>query len=48
VYDDGEAMETGRSFRSQVRFDEYVSRRTRDASYSFRQHIKSVEAAGEE
>lgn len=42
------AMETGRSFRSQVRFSEYMSRRDRDASYSFRQHIKDIEAAGEE
>jgi regulator of RNase E activity RraA len=43
-----EAMETGRSFRSQVRFSEYLSRRDRDASYSFRRHIRDVEAAGEE
>ncbi len=43
-----EAMKTGRSFRSQVRFSEYMSRRDRDARYSFRQHIKDVEAAGEE
>jgi 4-hydroxy-4-methyl-2-oxoglutarate aldolase len=42
------AMETGRSFRSQVRFGEYVSRRDRDASYSFRQHMRDIEAAGEE
>jgi hypothetical protein len=40
-------METGRSFRSQVRFSEYMSRRDRDTGYSFRQHIKDVAAAGE-
>jgi 4-hydroxy-4-methyl-2-oxoglutarate aldolase len=42
-----EAMRTGRSFRSQVRFSEYMSRRDRDASFSFRQHLKDIEAAGE-
>jgi regulator of RNase E activity RraA len=42
------AMETGRSFRSQVRFGEYMSRRDRDARYSFRQHIRDIAAAGEE
>lgn len=41
------AMETGRSFRSQVRFSDYLSRRDRDASYSFRQHLKDIQAAGE-
>lgn len=43
-----EAMATGRSFRSQVRFSEYMSRRDRDAGYSLRQHMKDIEAAGEE
>lgn len=42
-----EAMRTGRTFRSQVRFSEYISRREGNASYSFRQHLKAVEAAGE-
>lgn len=41
------AMRTGRSFRNQVRFGEYMSRRDRDASYGFRQHLKDIEAAGE-
>lgn len=41
------AMRAGRSYRSQVRFSEYLSRRDRDASYSFRQHLKDIEAAGE-
>jgi 4-hydroxy-4-methyl-2-oxoglutarate aldolase len=30
-----------------MRFSEYMSRRDRDASYSFRQHLKDIEAAGE-
>jgi 4-hydroxy-4-methyl-2-oxoglutarate aldolase len=42
-----EAMAGGRSLRSQVRLSEYMSRRDRNAGYSFRQHIKDVEAAGE-
>ncbi|MBI3710572.1 MAG: RraA family protein [Proteobacteria bacterium] len=41
------AMRTGRSYRSQVRFSEYLSRRERDAGYGFRQHLKDIEAAGE-
>ena len=41
------AMRTGRSYRSQVRFSEYMSRRDQDASYNFRQHLKDIEAAGE-
>ena len=42
-----EAMRTGHSYRSQVRFNEYVARREKDASYGFRQHLKEVAAAGE-
>jgi 4-hydroxy-4-methyl-2-oxoglutarate aldolase len=41
------AMKTGRSYRSQVRFSEYVARREKDASYGFRQHLKDLAAAGE-
>jgi regulator of RNase E activity RraA len=41
------AMKAGRSYRSQVRFGEYVARREEDASYGFRQHLKEVAAAGE-
>jgi hypothetical protein len=40
-------MKAGRSYRSQVRFGEYVARREEDASYGFRQHLKEVAAAGE-
>jgi 4-hydroxy-4-methyl-2-oxoglutarate aldolase len=41
------AMRAGRSYRNQVRFDDYVSRRNQDAGYNFRQHLKDIEAAGE-
>jgi len=42
-----DAMSAGRSYRSQVRFDEYISRREREAGYGFRQHLKAIAAAGE-
>jgi regulator of RNase E activity RraA len=42
------AMATGRSLRHQLRFAEYVSRRDRDAGYTFRQHLRDIEAAVEE
>jgi len=38
-------MGGGRTYRSQVRFDEYMSRRERDAGYGFRQHLKEIAAA---
>lgn len=41
------AMSKGRSYRSQVRFSEYLSRREREPGYVFRQHLKSIEGAGE-
>ncbi len=41
------AMNAGRSYRSQTRFDEYLVRRQREPSYGFRQHLKDIEAAGE-
>ena len=41
------AMKSGQSYRTQVRFGEYMSRRDRDANYSLRQHLKGIEAAGE-
>jgi 4-hydroxy-4-methyl-2-oxoglutarate aldolase len=42
-----DAMRAGRSFRSQIQFDGYLVRRNQDVSYSFRQHLKDVAAAGE-
>lgn len=41
------AMANGRTFRSQTRFSEYLSRRTVEPAYGFRQHLKDIEAAGE-
>jgi 4-hydroxy-4-methyl-2-oxoglutarate aldolase len=40
-------MQSGRSYRSQVRFGDYMARRARDGAYGFRQHLKDIEAAGE-
>ena len=42
-----EALRAGRSYRSQVRFDDYLARRHKDGGYGFRQHLKDIEAAGE-
>ena len=41
------AMREGRSYQSQVRFGDYLSRREREPNYGFRQHLKDIEAAGE-
>ena len=41
------AMQSGQSYRAQVRFSDYLTRRGSDSSYGFRQHLKNVEAAGE-
>jgi 4-hydroxy-4-methyl-2-oxoglutarate aldolase len=41
------AMREGRSYRAQTRFSAYLSRREREPSYGFRQHLKDIEAAGE-
>jgi len=42
-----DAMRAGRSYRRQVMFGEYLSRRRRDGAYGFRQHLRKIEAAGE-
>jgi len=42
------AMAAGRSLRSQVRFSDFVSRRARQAGYSFREYLREIAAAGEE
>lgn len=42
-----QAMRNGKSYRAQVRFGEYLARKTQDANYNFRQHLKQIEAAGE-
>jgi regulator of RNase E activity RraA len=41
------AMREGRSYRGQTRFADYLSRRSADGSYGFRQHLKEIAAAGE-
>lgn len=41
------AMANGRTFRSQTRFAEYLTRRAAEPAYGFRQHLKDIEAAGE-
>lgn len=41
------AMREGRSYRSQTRFAEYLTKRQKDPAYGFRQHLKDIEAAGE-
>lgn len=41
------AMRTGRSYRSQTKFNDYLKRRDADATYGFRQHLKDIAAAGE-
>lgn len=40
-------MSSGKSYRDQVRFDNYVARREQIPGYGFRQHLKDIEAAGE-
>ncbi|MEQ8815640.1 MAG: RraA family protein [Thalassobaculum sp.] len=42
-----EAMRGGRSYRSQVRFADYLSRRQRDPGYDFRRHLREIAGAGE-
>lgn len=41
------AMREGKSYRSQTRFSDYLLRREQQPNYSFRQHLKDIEAAGE-
>jgi 4-hydroxy-4-methyl-2-oxoglutarate aldolase len=41
------AMREGHSYRSQTRFNEYLTRRAQDPNYGFRQHLAAIKAAGE-
>ena len=43
-----EAVAAGRTLREQLRFAEYLSARSRDPSYSFRKHLRSLGGAIEE
>lgn len=42
------AVRAGRTLREQLRFDEYLSQRTADPSYTFRKHLRAMGGAIEE
>jgi 4-hydroxy-4-methyl-2-oxoglutarate aldolase len=41
-------IESGRKLREQLQFDEYLARRSVDATYTFRQHLRILGGAIEE
>ncbi len=41
-------IQAGNKLREQLRFDEYLARRATDATYTFRQHLRSIGGAIEE
>ena len=41
-------IQTGKKLREQLQFDEYLTRRSTDASYTFRQHLRIIGGAIEE
>lgn len=43
-----EAIKNGKRLREQLRFDEYLSKRAADPSYTFRKHLKTLGGAIEE
>jgi len=43
-----EAMRTGKSLRSQVRFREYLEKSAKDPEYTFRKHLRTLDGAIEE
>jgi 4-hydroxy-4-methyl-2-oxoglutarate aldolase len=43
-----EAISAGTKLRDQLRFDEYLVRRSKDASYTFRRHLREIGGAIEE
>jgi regulator of RNase E activity RraA len=43
-----EAIKNGKKLREQLRFDEYLSKRASDPSYTFRKHLKALGGAIEE
>ena len=43
-----EEIRTGRKLTEQLQFDEYLARRSVDAEYTFRQHLRSIGGAIEE
>jgi 4-hydroxy-4-methyl-2-oxoglutarate aldolase len=46
--DQANAVRAGRRLREQLRFDEYLARRTADPSYTFRKHLRALGSAIEE
>lgn len=42
-----EALKGGRGLRDQLRFAEYLARRRWDETFSLREHLRNIEAAGE-
>jgi 4-hydroxy-4-methyl-2-oxoglutarate aldolase len=43
-----QGIQTGKKLREQLRFDEYLARRSSDATYTFRQHLRAIGGAIEE
>jgi 4-hydroxy-4-methyl-2-oxoglutarate aldolase len=43
-----EAITAGESLRRQLRFNEYLAKRSADSAYTFRDHLRSIQAAIEE
>lgn len=41
-------IQSGRKLRDQLRFDEYLSKRSVDSAYTFRQHLRNIGGAIEE
>lgn len=41
-------IRAGKKLREQLKFDEYLTRRSTDASYTFRQHLRTIGGAIEE
>ena len=43
-----QAIQSGKTLREQLRFKEYMAKRSADAAYTFRQHLRSIGGAIEE
>jgi regulator of RNase E activity RraA len=42
------SVQAGKTLRQQLKFDEYLSRRAKDPSYTFRKHLRTLGGAIEE
>ena len=40
-----EALKSGQTLSRQLKFDEYLSRRDKDSTYTFRKHLKEIGGA---